>query len=120
MTREQLSALKKPELLDRARAIDLRGRSKMSKAELIEALVEIESTGDAHSEDDVGPMIPIPGVSQEDRVVARARRTDLYDRLADLVDQDRRCRWRSIEGHGCGLPVIRGEEACSLQSDSDR
>ncbi len=120
MTREQLSALKKPELLDRARAIDLRGRSKMSKAELIDALVETESTGDAPSEDDVGPMIPIPGVSQEDRVEARARRTDLYDRLADLVDQERRCRWRSIEGHGCGLPVIRGKEACSLHSDSER
>ena len=120
MNRDQLSSLNKPELLDRARAVDLRGRSKMTKAELIEALVETESAEDTPSEDDAGPMIPIPGVSQEDRVEARARRTDLYDRLADLVDQDQRCRWRSIEGHGCGLPIVRGKEACALHSGRDR
>ncbi len=120
MNYDQLSSLNKPELLDRARAIGLRGRSKMTKAELIEALVETESAEDTPSEDDAGPMIPIPGVSQEDRVEARARRTDLYDRLADLVDQDQRCRWRSIEGHGCGLPIVRGKEACALHSGRDR
>ncbi len=120
MNYDQLSSLNKPELLDRARAVGLRGRSKMTKAELVEALVETESAEDAPSEDDAGPMIPIPGVSQEDRVEARARRTDLYDRLADLVDQDQRCRWRSIEGHGCGLPIVRGKEACALHSGRDR
>ncbi len=120
MNYDQLSSLNKPELLDRARAVGLRGRSKMTKAELIEALVETESAEDTPSEDDAGPMIPIPGVSQEDRVEARARRTDLYDRLADLVDQDQRCRWRSIEGHGCGLPIVRGKEACALHSGRDR
>ncbi len=120
MNRDELSSMNKPELLERARAIDLRGRSKMTKAELIEALVGIENVEDAPSEDDAGPMIPIPGVSQEDRVEARARRTDLYERLADLVDQDQRCRWRSIEGHGCGLPIVRGREACALHSGRDR
>ena len=120
MNRGQLSSLKKAELLDRAKASGLRGRSKMTKSELVDALIEIENTEDPSPADEPGPMIPIPGVSQEDRVEARARRTDLYDRLAGLVDQDRRCRWRSIEGHGCGLPIVRGKEACALHSDSDR
>jgi len=120
MNYDQLSLLKKTELLNRAREIGLRGRSKMTKAELIEALVEIESGEDASSMDEPGPMIPIPGVSLEDRTEARLRRIDLYDRLADLVDQERRCRWRSIEGHVCGLPVVRGEDACALHCDRDR
>ena len=120
MTRVQLSSLKKTELLDQARAIGLRGRSRMTKAELVEALIESERVEGNVAEDEVGPMIPIPGVSQEDRVEARARRNGLYDRLANLVDQDRRCQWRSIEGHGCGLPVVRGGEACALHSGRDR
>ena len=120
MNYDELSLLKKTELLNRARQIGLRGRSKMTKAELIDALVEIESGEDASSVDEPGPMIPIPGVSLEDRAEARVRRIDLYDRLADLVDQERRCRWRSIEGHVCGLPVVRGEEACALHCDRDR
>ena len=109
MKYDELSLLRKTELLSRARQIGLRGRSKMTKAELIEALVEVESGEDASSLDEPGPMIPIPGVSMEDRAEARVRRIGLYDRLADLVDQERLCRWRSIEGHVCGLPVVRGE-----------
>ena len=120
MNREALSSLKKAELLDQARAIGLRGRSKMTRAELIEALSETESDREAAPEEEIGPMIPIPGVSQEARVEARARRTDLYDRLADLVDRDRLCRWRSIEGHGCGLPVVRDEYSCTLHTGRSR
>ena len=120
MNYDELSLLRKPELLNRAREIGLRGRSKMTKAELIEALVDIEGGEEASALDEPGPMIPIPGVSLEDRVEARGRRIDLYDRLADLVDQEKLCRWRSIEGHVCGLPVVRGEEACALHCDRDR
>ncbi len=120
MNYDELSLLKKTELLNRARQIGLRGRSKMTKAELIEALVDIESGEEASFVDEPGPVIPIPGVSLEDRAEARVRRIDLYDRLADLVDQERRCRWRSIEGHVCGLPVVRGEETCALHCDRDR
>jgi len=120
MNYDELSLLRKPELLNRAREIGLRGRSKMTKAELIEALVDVEGGEEASSLDEPGPMIPIPGVSLEDRVEARGRRIDLYDRLADLVDQEKLCRWRSIEGHVCGLPVVRGEEACALHCDRDR
>jgi 1-acyl-sn-glycerol-3-phosphate acyltransferase len=92
----------------------------MTKAELVDALLGAEHVEHVPPEDDIGPMIPIPGVSQEDRVEARARRSDLYERLANLVDHDRRCRWRSIEGHGCGLPMVRGGEACALHSGKDR
>ncbi len=120
MNHDELSSLTKTELLARARAVELRGRSKMTKAELVEALAEIERVEDISLEAEPGPMIPIPGVSQEDRVEARARRTDLYDRLAGLVDQDQHCRWRSIEGHGCGLPIVRGKDACILHSGRDR
>ncbi|MFV9672566.1 MAG: 1-acyl-sn-glycerol-3-phosphate acyltransferase [Acidimicrobiia bacterium] len=120
MNHDELSSLTKTELLARARAVELRGRSKMTKAELVEALTEAERVEDTSPEAEPGPMIPIPGVSQEDRVEARARRTDLYDRLAGLVDQDQRCRWRSIEGHGCGLPIVRGKDACVLHSGRDR
>ena len=120
MNRDELSSLTKTELLARARAVDLRGRSKMTKAQLVEALTATESVEDPSLEVEPGPMIPIPGVSQEDRVEARARRTDLYDRLAGLVDQDQRCRWRSIEGHGCGLPIVRGGDACTLHAGRDR
>ncbi len=120
MKHDELSSLTKTELLARARAVDLRGRSKMTKAELVEALAETERVEDPPLKIEPGPMIPIPGVSQEDRVEARARRTDLYDRLAGLVDQDERCRWRSIEGHGCGLPIVRGRDACALHSGRDR
>jgi 1-acyl-sn-glycerol-3-phosphate acyltransferase len=120
MTRQQLAALTKAELLERARAIDVRGRSTMNKAQLVEAVYDAEHAGDVPDADDAVPMIPIPGVSQEDRVEARARRTDLYGRLEDLVDQDHRCRWRSIEGHVCGLPVVRGDDACILHTGRDR
>ncbi|MEA2023571.1 MAG: 1-acyl-sn-glycerol-3-phosphate acyltransferase [Actinomycetota bacterium] len=120
MSYDELSSLTKTELLDRARAVDLRGRSKMTKAELVEALFAVESEEDPTPEEESGPMIPIPGVSQEDRVEARARRTELYDRLADLVDQSRLCQWRSIEGHGCGLPVVREDDACALHTDRNR
>ena len=120
MNRDQLSSLNKKDLLDRARAINLRGRSKMTKSELVDALLGAEHVENVPPENDIGPMIPIPGVSQDDRVEARARRTELYERLAGLVDHDRRCHWRSIEGHGCGLPTVRDGDACALHSGKDR
>jgi len=120
MTPDELAALTKAELLDQARAVDLRGRSKMNKAELIEALTSIDPVDGTIFEEDVAPTIPIPGISQEDRIEARARRTDLYGRLAELVDEERRCRWRSIEGHTCGLPVVRGDDACILHTNRNR
>ena len=120
MTREALAARTKAELLDYARSVNLPGRSRMNKAQLIEALtVEAGDAGDQPDESTAG-VLPIPGVGQEDRIEARARRTRLYERLSGLVDQSRRCRWRSIEGHGCGLPNVHGSEACALHGGQDR
>jgi 1-acyl-sn-glycerol-3-phosphate acyltransferase len=122
MTRETLSEMKKAELLDYARSLDLPGRSKMNKAQLVEALArEVAEASEAANRDDAsaGANLPIPGVSQEDRIEARARRTQLYRRLASFVDARRRCGWRSIEGHGCGLPILRGSKACTLHSGLD-
>jgi hypothetical protein len=122
MTHESLAAMKKTELLDYARALDLPGRSKMNKAQLVDALAreEAEASDPAnHVNDSVGAELPIPGVSQDDRIEARTRRLQLYQRLTGFVDPMRRCRWRSVEGHGCGLPSLRGSETCTLHSGLD-
>ncbi len=120
MTREALTAMTKAELLDYARSLNLPGRSKLNKAQLVDALsVEADDAGGSPDESAAG-VLPIPGVSQEDRIEAHARRTRLYERLSELVDQSHRCSWRSVEGHGCGLPNVRGSEACALHVGQDR
>ena len=117
--REMLEAMKKTELMERARVTNLRGRSMMNKAELVEALMLGEGAAPAEAASEAAPPLQIPGIGPEDRLEAATRRAALNDRLAALVDQDRRCRWRSIEGHGCGLPVVRGTEACILHTGSN-
>ena len=119
MRREALAAMTKAELLEYARSINLRGRSSMNKAQLVDALAREERDVDwdaNRADESAGPKLPIPGVSQEDRIEARARRAELSERLIDFVDPRRRCEWRSIEGHGCGLPSLRGSKSCSLHS----
>lgn len=96
---EELARLTKAELLAMARARGVRGRSRMSKAELVAALAEPS---------------PIPAVGS-----VRARRERLAARLAGLVDSSRRCRWTSVEGHRCGLPLVRGATACALHGGTD-
>ena len=120
MTREELAALTKSDLLERARTIDVRGRSTMNKSQLVEALFGAGQAAEVTERVDTLPRIPIPGVSSEDRVEAQERRTGMYDRLAALVDQEHRCRWRSIEGHVCGLPVARDDDACILHTGRGR
>ena len=114
MTPEALQAMTKAELLDYARSINLPGRSKMNKAQIIEALAAEVGDAAGQPEESLLKVLPIPGVSQEDRIEARARRSRLYERLSGLVDQSSRCGWRSIEGHGCGLPTVRGSDTCAL------
>ena len=108
MRRDELTSLTKAELLEIARARDIKGRSRMNKPDLIDAIAGV----DAGTE--TGPGITIPGVGKEDRVEARYRRTALNRRLSGLVDADRHCRWRSIEGHPCGLPVVVDSDRCAL------
>jgi 1-acyl-sn-glycerol-3-phosphate acyltransferase len=107
-----------------AREASIRGRSSMTKAELVEALA---SAADAEP-NDVKPhqgfvdglgALPIPGVSHEDRIEARERRAALQRRLAEYVDTSTHCPWTSIEGHPCGLPVVAGHDTCSLHGGGD-
>ena len=108
----------KSELIRIARDCDLRGRSSMTKAELISALDEQDA-----SETDEEPdrkrlgAITIPGIAPEDRAEARERREILQERLREFVDPNRHCEWTSIEGHPCGLPVVAETEECGLHGD---
>ena len=123
--RADLESLNKRELLDLARAADIRGRSSMSKAELVDAL-EADIAGDTGPHDEpesieaddggLGGFV-LPGVSADDRAEARARRTALTIRLAKFVDEGRHCSWMSIEGHPCGLPVLVERDRCGLHGD---
>ena len=127
-----LDALTKAELMALAREKSIRGRSSMTKAQLITALLaaeeeseeSIDTTGDgvgiledeASTVADLG-LIAIPGVSAAERAEARERRHALYDRLESFVDDSEHCPWQSIEGHPCGLPVVAGTQWCGLHGD---
>jgi 1-acyl-sn-glycerol-3-phosphate acyltransferase len=114
VNRERLSALRKDELMVIAREFDVAGRSTMTKAQLVDALVAAISKPEERPR-----TIALPGISPEDRRGARARRSLLYARLGAMVDQDRHCGWRSIEGHPCGFPVVRGAESCAIHGGGD-
>jgi 1-acyl-sn-glycerol-3-phosphate acyltransferase len=118
MNSEHLSSLTKAELIELARGCNLRGRSTMTKAELIHALDE--TGNDERADDQDGPGtggIAIPGIAPEDRAEARERRDALNERLRALVDSGQHCGWTSIEGHPCGLPVVTDTQACGLHGD---
>ena len=128
MNRRDLEALTKKDLSLLAREADVAGRSTMTKAELVEALADLEDSDptdiDTATPDSVdaevvseGLGISIPGISHEDRAEAKARREALAARLAGFVDTEVHCPWTSTEGHACGLPVVAGTEACGLHGD---
>jgi len=112
-----LTGLTRNELADIAASLEIRGRSSMRKAELIEAI--LESTPEPDTATDFDRRLQIPGVGREDRIAARARRQVLDRRLSGLVDAGRHCRWKSIEGHPCGLPVVVGDTRCALHREGD-
>jgi 1-acyl-sn-glycerol-3-phosphate acyltransferase len=118
VTHEQLSSMTKAELMQMARDCDLRGRSSMTKAELVSALHE-QVAPETDEEPDSRRLgaITIPGIAPEDRAEARERREVLQERLRGFVDSDQHCGWTSIEGHPCGLPVLAGTQACGLHGD---
>jgi 1-acyl-sn-glycerol-3-phosphate acyltransferase len=119
VSRHELEALTKKELSLLARDAEIAGRSTMTKAQLVEALAEPDTTDiDAVPPDSVeaevvseGLGISIPGISHEDRAEAKARREALAARLAGFVDTGAHCPWTSTEGHPCGLPVVVDTEA---------
>lgn len=124
MNRSDLTAMTKADLLAMARERDIAGRSRMNKADLVEALAEemkeLEApTAETESlEEDAGfESLSLPGISPEDRAEARARRAALQDRLREYVDPSVHCPWKSIEGHPCGLPIVVGTDFCGLHGD---
>jgi 1-acyl-sn-glycerol-3-phosphate acyltransferase len=99
-----LEDLTKTQLLEIARRRNVRGRSRMTKQQLLAALEEAP------------PQPPAAVATPQDR------RELLNRRLNSFVDHAVSCNWRGAEGHPCGLPVIRNQERCALHGglgDSD-
>lgn len=110
------SRLTKQQLLELARQHQIRGRSRMTKAELIEALDAIDATGPIDTVDEVGQALPPQAEPSSD---PKARRAALAARLDSFVDHTKTCNWRSVEGHPCGLPAIAEQDRCSLHGGID-
>ena len=118
MTRDELQSRTKRELLELARERQIAGRSRMSKADLIDALALVDEREDVETASSEGlGSLQLPGISPEDRAEARARRSALDDRLSRFIDTSVHCEWSSIEGHPCGLPVVVDTEYCGLHGD---
>ena len=98
-----LSSLTKKQLLELARDHGIVGRSRMTKAELIAALTDVTS----------GPPRRPAGTDPATRRAALAERLDAF------VDHTKTCNWRSVEGHPCGLPVIKNHHRCALHGGTD-
>ena len=100
-----LDDLSKKQLLEMARRRNLRGRSRMTKQELVAGLSGIPP--------------PQAGAAS---ATPQERRNLLNARLNSFVDHSISCNWRGAEGRPCGLPVIRSRDRCSLHGglgDSD-
>jgi 1-acyl-sn-glycerol-3-phosphate acyltransferase len=122
---DNLARLIKAELLLMAREADIKGRSRMTKAELVAALTAAESEED----DEVRVVDRGPGDGGSSLLELLAeivghgpgheRRSALAAKHAGYVDPSRKCSWRSIEGHPCGLPVAVGSDSCALHGGVD-
>ena len=113
---DYLTGLTKDRLLDIARQLEIRGRSRMTKAELIEAIAAASAAADVPVR-----MRPRRTKAAADGKAydATTRRDALAARLDSFVDHGRSCNWRSAEGHPCGLPAVRGQTRCSLHGGTD-
>lgn len=102
---DRLEDLTVAELRRIAAELGIRGRSRMRKAELVDAVRRARSTS--------------PPTEEAASLRATSRRERLGRRLAGYVDRERRCDWTTAEGHVCGLPVIRGSDRCGLHGGAD-
>lgn len=118
-----LERMTRAELLELARSRDLRGRSRMTKAELLSALAapnapaqESEAAGPAGDATEVRVRAVASRSVPADR---KGRRAALDDRLARHFDLGSRCGWSDEAGSTCGLPVITETRRCALHGGID-
>lgn len=118
LERGALELMTRSRLLALAAARNLRGRTRMTRAELVEALVAADGSVGAIRVRTVETASAAPASAGGDTTPAARRRT-LEVRLAGHVDKDRHCPWTSIDGFSCGLPVIAGAQRCALHGGID-
>ncbi|NIA26214.1 MAG: hypothetical protein GWP04_11685 [Gammaproteobacteria bacterium] len=103
-----LSRLPVEQLRSLARSLEITGRSKMRKGDLViavaRALRAAETTRPL-------PSISTPRVSD--------RRNAAQERFADMIDGKELCDFSTAETFTCGLPVIKGKHRCSLHGGVD-
>lgn len=109
-----LGRLSRDELRAFARAADIRGRSTMTKEQLIAALQLALQPPPEESERVRASMPSLPDLSE-----ARRRRISAGRRFEWMVDRRRSCTLRTIEGFSCGLPAIAEHERCALHGGID-
>jgi 1-acyl-sn-glycerol-3-phosphate acyltransferase len=110
---EILNRLSVQEIRALARALDLPGRSSMTKGQLVQAVAVGLKTAEPPEDDRVEQSRPPDLRSGEDR------RRATSDRLGLLVDHARSCSFATIEGFACGLPAVRDHDRCSLHGGTD-
>lgn len=113
-----LASLTKTELLQQARDLEIRGRSRMTKAELIAAVAGHADIA-SHEEPPSADVAVRTVASDSAPASPQARRAALSERLAGYFDLEQRCVWRTHEGYPCGLPRIAGGEVCALHGGAD-
>ncbi len=110
---EILKRLSVQELRSLARALDISGRSSMSKAELVQSVTAGLKASERLSEPTQKPNLRRVVKSGEER-----RRTT-RDRLGLMVDQNRTCDFVTIEGFPCGLPPVIDHDRCALHGGTN-
>jgi len=108
---EILNRLGVQELRSLARALRVRGRSSMSKAQLVESVAaELKASE---------PPSRKTGARRPSGMHGEERRRSSRDRLGLLVDRERVCNFVTIEGFACGLPPVRDNERCALHGGTN-
>ena len=110
---EILNRLSVQELRSLARALDLRGRSSMSKADLVHSV----AAGLTASESPIEHSRP--AIVRPATIRSEARRRETRQRLGLMVDHNRICDFVTIEGFACGLPPVIGHDRCVLHGGSN-
>jgi 1-acyl-sn-glycerol-3-phosphate acyltransferase len=105
---EILNRLTVQELRTLARALNLRGRSSMNKAQLVRSVAGGLKVSERQ------PVRPDEKIRRSGGMRGEARRQAILRRLELLVDRQRVCNLVTIEGFGCGLPPVRDHDRCAL------